>query len=166
MVVKSKKSLCCNAFSLCVHILPWHTNSILIIVENSNLCLLLPGYSVFDLKSETFQTARILVLVASDGISWHIFPTNGSKKSSKIKNFFNFTTRYFYRLLRFFLCFQTLTFCFCVLGGVAFCCTTRKIKPFWPIWGPFPFGRTPAESAAVPSRHHRDPDGCRCPWSH
>ena len=110
--------------------LPWHTNSIFIISENSNLCDFIPRYAVFDLESETFQFVCHLCSVAYDGVSWHIFPTNGSKKSSKIKNFFNFTTRYFYRLLRFFLCFQTLTFCFCVLGGVAFRCTTRKIKPF------------------------------------
>ena len=70
-------------------------NSIFIIVENSNLCEIIPRYAVFDIESKTFQTGHFLSSVAYDGVSWHIFPTNGSKKSSKIKNFFNFTTRYF-----------------------------------------------------------------------
>ena len=30
--------------------------------------------------------------VAYTGVSWHIFPTNGSKKSSKTEKFFNYTT--------------------------------------------------------------------------
>ena len=75
---------------------------------------------MFDIESKTFQTGHSLSPVAYDGVSWHIFPTNGSKKSSKIKNFFNFTTRYFQGFIGFSLCFQTLTFYFFVLGGVVF----------------------------------------------
>lgn len=61
----------------------------------------MPRYAVFDLKSGTFKITRHLCSVAYDGVSWHIVPTIGSKESSKIKNFFNFTTRLFYQFIGF-----------------------------------------------------------------
>ena len=85
---------------------------------------------MFDIESKTFQTDHSLSPVAYDGVSWHIFPTNGSKKSSKIKNFFNFTTRYFQGLLGFSLHFLTLTCCFRIMDDFIYFRTTRQIMPF------------------------------------
>ena len=90
----------------------------------------MPRYAVFDLESGTIQIVCHLCSVAYDGVSWHIFPTNGSKKSSKIKNFFNFTTRYFQGLLGFSLCFLTPLLRLRKTDGFVFCRTTRQIMPF------------------------------------
>ena len=67
-------------------------NSILIIHESSNLCKVIPRYAIFQSKSETIFSDSPYCQMAYTGVSWHIFPTNGSKKSSKTEKIFNFTT--------------------------------------------------------------------------
>ena len=47
---------------------------------------------MFQSKLETILSDLPYCQVAYTGVSWHIFPTNGSKKSSKTEKFFNFTT--------------------------------------------------------------------------
>ena len=75
--------------------LPWHTNSIFIIVQNSKLYKFIPRYAAFARDFEIFPPPYHHIPMAYDGIGWHIVSVKSSKKSSKTENLFNFTTRHF-----------------------------------------------------------------------
>ena len=82
-----------QGFSASVQVLPWHTNSIFIIVQNSKLYKFIPRYAAFARDFEIFPPPYHHIPMAYDGIGWHIVSVKSSKKSSKTENLFNFTTR-------------------------------------------------------------------------